>query len=374
MEGNILLSLWNLFDRIIGFVWGLLSSGIALGLVILFLVLFLIHYRKSTYYKETQKNYLSVRMDLGTYGEYLTYRKLQGFEKKGGRFLFNTYINKDTDETTEIDVILICQNGLFVFESKNYSGWIFGNEKQLMWTQTLPKGKGKSNKEHFYNPVLQNKTHIRELSKLIEKDIPVFSVIVFSERCTLKNVTVNDDVRVIKRENLLSTVTEICNNNPAVLSAQKIDEIFNTLHPYTNASDDVKKRHIENIKTNYTKPKAEVSRDAPKANDKLPTINDVLPTANDDSSATNDALPMTVDNSSTTSNESTITTDATDTTDTTDESPKTYNTASENEVKHICPKCGSELVLRTANKGKNAGKCFWGCSGFPKCRYTQDID
>ena len=374
MEGNILLSLWNLFDRIIGFVWGLLSSGIALGLVILFLVLFLIHYRKSTYYKETQKNYLSVRMDLGTYGEYLTYRKLQGFEKKGGRFLFNTYINKDTDETTEIDVILICQNGLFVFESKNYSGWIFGNEKQLMWTQTLPKGKGKSNKEHFYNPVLQNKTHIRELSKLIEKDIPVFSVIVFSERCTLKNVTVNDDVRVIKRESLLSTVTEICNNNPAVLSAQKIDEIFNTLHPYTNASDDVKKRHIENIKTNYIKPKAEVSRDPPKANDKLPTINDVLPTANDDSSATNDALPMTVDNSSTTSNESTITTDATDTTDTTDESPKTYNTASENEVKHICPKCGSELVLRTANKGKNAGKCFWGCSGFPKCKYTQDID
>lgn len=83
---------------------------------------------------------------------------------------------------------------------------------------------------------------------------------------------------------------------------------------------------------------------------------------------------MTVDNSSTTSNESTITTDATDTTDTTDESPKTYNTASENEVKHICPKCGSELVLRTANKGKNAGKCFWGCSGFPKCKYTQDID
>ena len=69
MEGNILLSLWNLFDRIIGFVWGLLSSGIALGLVILFLVLFLIYYRKSTYYKETQKNYLSVRTDLGTYGE-----------------------------------------------------------------------------------------------------------------------------------------------------------------------------------------------------------------------------------------------------------------------------------------------------------------
>lgn len=33
-----------------------------------------------------------------------------------------------------------------------------------------------------------------------------------------------------------------------------------------------------------------------------------------------------------------------------------------------CPKCGAEMVLRTAKKGANAGSQFWGCSGFPKCR------
>jgi len=38
-----------------------------------------------------------------------------------------------------------------------------------------------------------------------------------------------------------------------------------------------------------------------------------------------------------------------------------------------CPRCGSDLVLRRAGRGKNAGLSFWGCSGFPKCRYTENV-
>lgn len=41
--------------------------------------------------------------------------------------------------------------------------------------------------------------------------------------------------------------------------------------------------------------------------------------------------------------------------------------------KKYCPWCGKELVKRTAQKGNNAGKQFWGCSGFPKCRYLETI-
>jgi len=36
-----------------------------------------------------------------------------------------------------------------------------------------------------------------------------------------------------------------------------------------------------------------------------------------------------------------------------------------------CSLCGSEMVLRTAKKGPNAGEKFWGCSTFPKCRGTK---
>lgn len=38
-----------------------------------------------------------------------------------------------------------------------------------------------------------------------------------------------------------------------------------------------------------------------------------------------------------------------------------------------CPKCSSLMVEKLASKGKNEGNLFWACSGFPKCRYTENI-
>jgi restriction system protein len=37
-----------------------------------------------------------------------------------------------------------------------------------------------------------------------------------------------------------------------------------------------------------------------------------------------------------------------------------------------CPSCGSQLVRRIARQGQRSGLLFYGCSGFPKCRYTRD--
>ncbi|MFC1818246.1 DUF2034 domain-containing protein [Thermodesulfobacteriota bacterium] len=45
-------------------------------------------------------------------------------------------------------------------------------------------------------------------------------------------------------------------------------------------------------------------------------------------------------------------------------------TISESDDIPSCPQCGNSMVLRTAKKGSNAGKQFWGCSNFPKCRST----
>ena len=39
----------------------------------------------------------------------------------------------------------------------------------------------------------------------------------------------------------------------------------------------------------------------------------------------------------------------------------------------VCPRCGGQLVLRTAKKGDNAGNQFYGCSSFPKCRYIRNL-
>ena len=39
-----------------------------------------------------------------------------------------------------------------------------------------------------------------------------------------------------------------------------------------------------------------------------------------------------------------------------------------------CPRCGAEMVKRTAKQGANAGRLFWGCSTFPKCRGIRAAD
>ena len=46
------------------------------------------------------------------------------------------------------------------------------------------------------------------------------------------------------------------------------------------------------------------------------------------------------------------------------------------ELDHIgsaCPRCGSEMIMREARKGTNAGQRFWGCTHYPKCRGTRAI-
>lgn len=47
--------------------------------------------------------------------------------------------------------------------------------------------------------------------------------------------------------------------------------------------------------------------------------------------------------------------------------------SSESTSANLCPKCGGELVLKTAQKGSNPGQKFWGCSNFPRCRYTKPV-
>lgn len=38
-----------------------------------------------------------------------------------------------------------------------------------------------------------------------------------------------------------------------------------------------------------------------------------------------------------------------------------------------CPRCGDELIVRTAKRGKNIGSKFYGCKSYPRCKYTQNI-
>ncbi|MEZ1318817.1 NERD domain-containing protein [Pseudomonas fluorescens] len=86
------------------------------------------------------------------------------------------------DGTTQIDHVFVSPFGIFVLETKNMSGWIFGGERQPQWTQQFP---GKRFK--FQNPTHQNYKHLKALQAVLDIGPEhVHSVIAFVGGSTFK--------------------------------------------------------------------------------------------------------------------------------------------------------------------------------------------
>ena len=187
---------------------------------------------------------------IGKRGEKLTEKELKWLKlfSKNGLTLKNIYLPKDNGETSEIDLIYITVKGIFVIESKNYSGWIFGDESSYNWTAMLPN----KQKNRFYNPILQNKTHIKWLKNYVGDDIPMFSLIVFSERCELKKVPEGTDtLRVIKRDRIVGNIRDLWDKASESITEEKVKEIYDKLKPLTNADETTKQAHIDDINRKY---------------------------------------------------------------------------------------------------------------------------
>ncbi len=268
-------------------------------------------YEKTEYYHQTRNSYINVLLNKGLRGEFNTYKCLKSL-KGYKRYLFNLYLPKGNGETTELDVVLLHESGIYVFESKNYSGWIFGTESQQYWTQTLQSQNGRPKKTQFFNPILQNKGHLKWLlTFLADQTLPFYSYIVFSDHCELKNITLTTgNHHVVKCCQLLSAVRQNIAMTGVQLSSEKIDILFEKLSPLTQIDEARKAIHIKNI-----------TQKKQKSASKLP------------SSA---ATGMRIGES-------------------------------------VCPRCGGKLVIRTAAKGDQQGKRFLGCTNFPKCRYIKNL-
>ncbi|TNE81479.1 MAG: NERD domain-containing protein [Bacteroidetes bacterium] len=96
--------------------------------------------------------------------------------------VLNNLVLKNKYGTTQIDHLVISDYGIFVIETKNYKGRIYGSEHGQYWKQVLFKYKNE-----LYNPILQNKAHINAVKNLL-RDMPhlyYISIIVFSSKASL---------------------------------------------------------------------------------------------------------------------------------------------------------------------------------------------
>lgn len=194
---------------------------------------------------EDFKDYANETSDVGKTGEYYTFQKLKNIFPEN-RIFRNVYLKNYYGNYREIDLLAVSPQGIFVFESKNYSGWIFGNEDNERWTQTFQSGK----KYTFINPIKQNQGHINTLiNNLKEKqNIKYYSIIVFSERCTLKNIEYKSKrTLVLNRYNLNILLLEILKKESPCLTEQEIDELCEFFLKYQRPDKEVVIDHAKEI-------------------------------------------------------------------------------------------------------------------------------
>lgn len=224
-------------------------------------------------------SYLRTPRGKGWLGEFRV-KLIAGKTKKGTRYVINNLVLKiDEGKTSQIDHVVINRNGVFVIETKNYSGRIYGNENQLEWTQVLSYGKVKNK---LYNPIKQNKTHVFHISRLLKGKIPLVSAVVF----------VQGNIQFIDADGVYSLygLKKLLNAPYIELSVEEMESVYQTLLDANDQSVRLS-HHVENI------------------------------------SAMQEAI--------------------------------------RNDV---CPRCGKQLVIRHGKSGD-----FMGCSGYPDCRFTKQL-
>jgi restriction system protein len=187
--------------------------------------------------------------------------------------------------TTQIDHVIVSRHGIFVVETKNIKGWIYGGEKQAQWTQVL-YGK----KYRFQNPLLQNYRHTKTLAEFLGiEHSKIHSLVMFWSECEFKTPMPSN---VLDR----GYSAYIKNKTEVFFTDEEVDQIYEAIKTGMLPKGwSTRRQHLNSLKERFS--------------DKM-----------------------------------------------------------------TCPKCGGEPALRTARKGANAGKQFYGCSRFPACRYMRDCE
>ena len=138
--------------------------------------------------------------------------------------------------------------------------------------------------------------NIRYLKRYLNTPIPIYSVIVFSDRGELKKIPNNtESTTILQTREVQSYLSFLQFSSADVMTPDEVYDVFLKLLSLTIVSEEKQQDHITNIAAKYDNPA-------------------------------------------------------------------------------VCPWCGGKLIVRTAKQGANIGKQFYGCSNYPKCRYTRNKD
>lgn len=154
----------------------------------------------------------------------------------GNKRIINDIMLNDNGKSRQIDHIFISNKGVFVIETKNYSGSIYGKETSNEWIEYLNK-----KKYNFTNPIFQNYAHKQIVSKIINDYNNVISIIVFTKSSKLKVKSPRNIV--INTGQLKSCIL----NQKDRLNDKKIDEYYNIIMNNRITDEEVIRNHNYNV-------------------------------------------------------------------------------------------------------------------------------
>jgi len=224
----------------------------------------------------------------GVLGEWQVNLLIKFFLDKNVYHLIKNVTLVTEDGTTQIDHIIVSRYGVFVVETKNMKGWIFGSENQKQWTQQIFKHKSK-----FRNPLHQNYKHVKTLVACLNaKNNSIFSVIIFIGDSTFKT-KMPENVRFAR-----GGIEYIKSKTDIIFNRQEIANVIEQIESgRLERSYKTNRQHVKHVRE-IIEEKFDIK---------------------------------------------------------------------------ACSKCGSDMILRKATKGKNKGKQSWGCSTFPKCKFVLNL-
>ncbi|MBO6603674.1 MAG: NERD domain-containing protein [Roseicyclus sp.] len=142
--------------------------------------------------------------------------------------------------TTQIDHVVVSRFGVFVIETKNMQGWIFGSADQASWTQTIY-----GHKTRFKNPLRQNFGHVKAIQDALGIDQRrIHNLVVFAGSAEPKTPMPPDvswSVRELAQSVLSRQQVVFADAEVAAMSAKLASGKFQT-------TKEVKKAHIQHVK------------------------------------------------------------------------------------------------------------------------------
>ena len=175
----------------------------------------------------------------GVLGEFIVNIAAKMFLNSNEYHLIKNVTLPTEDGTTQIDHIIISKYGVFIIETKNMKGWIFGSPKQKTWTQKIYKHSRK-----FHNPLLQNYKHVKTIESLLGlDDQQIHSVVVFVGDSTFKTELPENVIHGA------GYIRFIKSKNKAIISDSEVEKIISKIeNGRLTPSFKTHREHVKHVK------------------------------------------------------------------------------------------------------------------------------